>query len=188
MRRAWFVYNESTGENSRYPWSAYKLAEKSGSPRGKMQIIMNVSGLAGYVALTLRGNLSRHAVERGGWGERARKYLYDPASYVMHAGKPGIVERLPSLCFRIGLAGERLETGKARYLTVGEGDKTSVITPIGLIDPTDTVNDFAPYVVPMALRKEHESIYAGAKGWADAWDTTRDDGTAEYHGNETDVV
>lgn len=187
MRRAWFVYNESTGENSRFPWNAYKQAENFGSPRGKMQIIMHVSGLAGYVALTLRGNLSRHAIERGGWGERARKYLYDPASYIMHAGKPGIVERLPSLCFRVGLAGERLENGKARYLTVGEGDKTSVITPIALIDPTDTVTDFAPYVVPMVLRKEHETMYASAKTWVDAWDTTRDDAMPEYAGPETDI-
>lgn len=186
-RRAWFVQSE--GQTQRFPWDAYKAAAQIGNPRGKMQIIIAASGIAGYIALTLRGNMSKYAVERGGWGELARRYLYDPASKAFHGNKSGIIERLPSLCFSIGLAGGLTDSGKVRYITVGDGDKTSIITPIELIDPKEIVTEFSPYIVPKKIREEHESAFANAKEWSEAWNVKREtaEPASDYGNRETDV-
>ena len=163
VRRAWFV--KIDGEDTRFAWDEYKRAKRFDSPRGKIQIVMAVDGLDGLVQLSVKGFLSAHAVERGGWGELARRYIYGPAVKVM---KLPADTRLPSLCFKIKLGGG---TGDKRYLTVGTGDKKSVITPIFLLEPTEPVTEktIAPYVVTKLLREQYEQTYRDCDEWVNSW-------------------
>lgn len=167
-RRAWFV-SDDIGNIQRFPWHQYKLATQMGQPRGKIQIISAVDGLDSLVALSLKGHLSAHAVERGGWGERARRFLYDPAARVLHPG--GRAERLPSLCFRIELSGAVDANGNTIYMQVGNGNKQSTITPIALANPMNTVHekDISAYIVPRVIRESYETAYSEADEWYNAW-------------------
>lgn len=168
MRRAWEV-SDDVGNTLRFPWDSYDVAKRQSgkkNPRGKMQIIMAVDGLEKLVALTLRGHLSKHAVTRGQWGEKGRRFLYDPAARVLHGNKKGAVVRLPSLCFKIRLG----VANPPHYLEVGTVEKNS-ITPITLLSPKELVTemDIGQFVVPRVLRESYEQAYAEADPWFAAW-------------------
>ena len=187
MRRAWFCEGKD-GRFHRFAWNDYDSAKAFGKASGKMQIIISAGGIDRPVALTLRGNLSKHAVERNGWGDKARRFLYDPVAREYAAGKSKVeYKRLPSLCFWISIG----SPSEPFYLTVGEGNATSQITPIELIDPADIVKpeNMGNHIVSRTMRTMHEDIYSEASEWSKAWDKSFEApaDTSRYDGPETDI-
>lgn len=184
IRRAWFVQTDDSVR--RFPWDRYDAAKRYGTPSSKVQIVCAVKDVEGLVSLSLNGLQASYSTSKDGWGFAARKFLYDPVARILHGNKPGRIERLPALQFRIVIGSEVTDSGKPVYTQVGSVKKSS-ITRIVLKNPSGPIEaeDIAigGFIVPRVIRESYEVAYNEAQAWFDEWSEEKE--TENFGGNET---
>lgn len=172
-RRSWSVGDGKIG--ARFAWGEYADAKAYGDtigerPRSHVQGLAMIEGIGEPCAITFRGMHSAGLTARDAWADRVRRYVMAPASEIA-SKRHGRRIALPSLCFRVSLGFAVTGEGEPYYLTVGEGDDQSQITPVALIDPIArlTPEQIGAYYVGADARARNEAIYRDADPWIAEW-------------------
>jgi len=167
MRRAWIVNGD------RYPWDQYDAAVRLGSPKGKLQVLVQVQGWEHLVVLTLSGTVcAAFQGTRKAEGVLTRFNRVVVAEANALNTKRGVKARFPYRAFWLTVGPQRDEKGTPVYSEVGKPPNTSFVTLPAALGLPDKVQpgDLAKLFVGADVLTRLSAAYTDAETWAHAWD------------------